>query len=575
MKSSVGTKIGSGFGLGLILLFIVGAVSYDNITRLVETADIVAHTDLVRFQLSELLSHLVDIESGMRGYVLTGDERYLEPYQTGVARATGDLHNVKNLTADNPAQQRRLALLEPLVEKRLVHAREAVDLRKNKGFEAARQLILTDLGKNLMDDIRKIYAEMDAEESNLAQVRNAGAEAAARNTKLAIILVTVFSVVVLLVAAFLMTRNIAVPLRQITLAAEKISIGELSFNGQAKARSDEIGALDRAFDRMTQSLLGVAGMAKKIAEGDLTVKVTTQSEKDILGNSLAAMVEGLRKINREIREGVQVLGASASEILAATTQVAAGAGQTATAVAETTTTVEEVKQTAELANRKAKHVSDTAQKTAQISEDGRKSVETSIEVMNRIHRQMESIADSIVQLSEQSRAIGEIISTVNDLAEQSNLLAVNAAIEAAKAGEQGKGFAVVAQEIKSLAEQSKQATAQVRTILNEIQKATSAAVMATEKGSKTVDAGVQQAANAGESIRLLAHSVEEAAQAATQIAASSQQQLAGMDQVAFAIENILQASTQNAASTKQAENVAHNLHELGQKLKETVEQYNV
>ena len=99
--------------------------------------------------------------------------------------------------------------------------------------------------------------------------------------------------------------------------------------------------------------------------------------------------------------------------------------------------------------------------------------------------------------------------------------------------------------------------------------------MATEKGSKTVDAGVQQSANAGESIRSLAQSVEEAAQAATQIAASSQQQLAGMDQVALAIENILQASTQNAASTKQAENVAHNLHELGQKLKEIVERYDV
>jgi methyl-accepting chemotaxis protein len=109
---------------------------------------------------------------------------------------------------------------------------------------------------------------------------------------------------------------------------------------------------------------------------------------------------------------------------------------------------------------------------------------TSIEGMKKIQTQMESIAESVVKLSEQSQAIGEIIASVNDLAEQSNLLAVNAAIEAAKAGEQGKGFAVVAQEVKSLAEQSKQATSQVRTIFNDIQKATTAAVLATEQGAR-------------------------------------------------------------------------------------------
>jgi len=179
------------------------------------------------------------------------------------------------------------------------------------------------------------------------------------------------------------------------------------------------------------------------------------------------------------------------------------------------------------------------------------------------------------QSSEQTQAISEIIATVNDLADQSNLLAVNAAIEAAKAGEHGKGFAVVAQEVRNLAEQSKQATAQVRTILTDIQKATGAAVMATEQGTKAVDAGVKQSTEAGESIRSLSRSIAEAAQAATQIAASSQQQLAGIDQVGSAMENIKQASAQNVTGTKEAETAAHNLYELGQKLKRLVEQYKV
>ena len=178
-----------------------------------------------------------------------------------------------------------------------------------------------------------------------------------------------------------------------------------------------------------------------------------------------------------------------------------------------------------------------------------------------------------MKLTEQSQTIGEIIATVNDLAEQSNLLAVNAAIEAAKAGEQGKGFAVVAQEVRSLAEQSKEATAQVRTILNDIQKATNTAVLATEQGNKAVEEGVRQSKDAGESIRLMGMSIEESAQAAVQIAASSQEQLTGMDQVAQAMGDIKLASEQNATGMKQVESAVQNLHELGQKLKHLVEQY--
>ena len=279
-----------------------------------------------------------------------------------------------------------------------------------------------------------------------------------------------------------------------------------------------------------------------------------------------------RVITRQLRETITQLGTSSSEILATTTQVASGAAETATAVSETTATVEEVKQTVQLANQKARQVSDSAQQAAQVSQTGRQAVEAMITGMSRIREQTAATADSIVRLSEQSQVIGEIIATVNDLAEQSNLLAVNAAIEAAKAGEQGKGFAVVAQEIKSLAEQSKQATAQVRSILGDIQKATGAAVMATDLSGRAVDAGAQQSDAAGEAIRLLAESIVEAAQAALQIAASSQQQLVGMDQVALAMENIKQASTQNMAGTRQAEAAAQGLHELGSRLKQLVGQ---
>jgi len=317
-------------------------------------------------------------------------------------------------------------------------------------------------------------------------------------------------------------------------------------------------------------------VADMVARGDLTVRVPSYEGTDEMCNLLRVfrtMVENLRTLTEQIKEAVSALASAATEISASVTEIASGATETATAANETSTTVEEVRQTALDANRKAKHVSDSAQKAVQISQSGERSVATTVEGIRRIEVQMESIAESIMKLSEHGQAIGGIIATVEDVAEQSNLLAVNASIEAARAGEHGKGFAVVAHEVKSLAEQSKQSTSRVRNILDDIQKATSGAVMTTEQGSKAVEAGVKQSQEAGDSIQRLAASVEEAAQATTQIAVSSQEQLVGMDQVVAAMESIKQASAQNVTATKQVESAAHDLQELGQRLKHLVEQY--
>jgi PAS domain S-box-containing protein len=283
------------------------------------------------------------------------------------------------------------------------------------------------------------------------------------------------------------------------------------------------------------------------------------------------MEEELKNVLKEVQEAVNVLTPSTSEILTSTTQAASGVAETATSVSETTTTVEEVRQAAQITSQKATQVSENAQMAVKTAQSGKKAVDQLIEGMHHIRERVESIAESIVRLSEQGQSISEIITFVNDIADQSNLLAVNAAIEAAKAGEQGKGFAVVAQEIKSLAEQSKQATARVRAILGDIQKGTTTAVMATEQGSKAAEAGTQQSATAEETIRVLAEYISEAAQAATQISVSGTQQMAGMDQIASAMENIKQTSEQNATSAKQVETAAQNLHELAQKLKKLLE----
>jgi len=277
-----------------------------------------------------------------------------------------------------------------------------------------------------------------------------------------------------------------------------------------------------------------------------------------------------RAVSGPLRETTGVLASNAAEILAATTQQASGASESSAAVAETVTTVDEVAQTAEQAAQRARAVAESAQRAVEIGKAGRKAVEDSTGAMGALRQQVESIAESILALAEQAQAIGEIIASVTDIAEQTNLLALNAAVEAARAGEQGRGFAVVASEVKALAEQSKKATVEVRRILGEIQRATSAAVMTTEQGTKQVTATAKQVTEAGETIRALTDAVTEAAQAAAQILASAGQQAAGMGQVRQAMGNIREVTQQNVASTRQAERAAQDLNALGTKLLELV-----
>ncbi|MGH7715748.1 MAG: methyl-accepting chemotaxis protein, partial [Vulcanimicrobiaceae bacterium] len=186
----------------------------------------------------------------------------------------------------------------------------------------------------------------------------------------------------------------------------------------------------------------------------------------------------IRSLSAPIEQAIAQLSAATAEIVAGTTQQAAGVQEQAAAVAETVATVEEIAQTAEQFSERAKAVSDSSRRATDGGAVGRRSVENTIAVMSEIKTRTESIAQSILSLAGQAQAIGEIIMVVNDLAEQTNILALNASIEATRAGEQGKGFSVVAAEIKALADQSKKSTVQVRQILSEIQKSTNAAVMA-------------------------------------------------------------------------------------------------
>lgn len=343
--------------------------------------------------------------------------------------------------------------------------------------------------------------------------------------------------------------------------AEALRVFERRTLVTARLTSQQIG-------QFVDAERGQSDVRSAAASGDASQALWTLVALAVITLALGTLIAFAlaRSVTRRLQQTIGTVASAAMEILAATTEQASGAAEQESAVHETSVTVDEVKQTVQVASEKATLMADTVQRTAEVSRDGQQAVDATVRGTRDAKARMETLAERILVLSEQGQAIGELIETVDDVAGQSNLLAVNAAIEAAKAGEAGRGFAVVAAEVKGLAEQSRQATVQVREILNEIQRATQAAVMAAEQGVKASETGESVAAEAGDAIRHLAQSLDEAADAAQQILASAQQQMAGSEQVGLAMRNIQEASTQNMTATRQVEQAARDLTELAQEL---------
>ena len=377
------------------------------------------------------------------------------------------------------------------------------------------------------------------------------------------------------------------------LHKETIKLTDAARAGDLSVRGDEsafkggyrmiIAGFNRTLETITEPVNEAMRLARYYASGDFTArfdeKIPVAGEfvayRDAL-NTIGIELQRLMKlITEELYEGVSVLSSASTEILTVTSQLSSASLQTATTVNATSDTVELVRKKTDLVNQKTQSVSDKAMKAIQVSGDGRKSVQEILDGMNQIQKEMDMIGMNVIKLSEQSQAVGEIIATVTDISEQSNLLAVNASIEAAKAGELGRGFSVVAHEIHDLAEQSKQATTKIRTILTDIQRGVSSTVISTEQGTKTVADAARLTRDAREAIEVLTRSIADSSREAIESASSIQEQVAGMDQISIAMENIRDAAQKNLEMTRIVEKTSEDLHELGIRLKNITVQYHV
>jgi methyl-accepting chemotaxis protein len=427
-------------------------------------------------------------------------------------------------------------------------------------------------------------------------------------TRYALIVMSITAVIAVTLLVVFTRQTLSRPLKHLVDVAKAITEGNLNRRLTIK-RQDEIGELATSFNTMAESLqtriqkeqeaqeearklqeierntreelehavTDYLAFTDRIAQGDLSQRLTVQHNGSLgsLGSGLNAMVDSLHTMTRQVHEASTDIAAAAAEILASTSQQASSAAEQSSSVTQISTTLEEIKAITYKTAQQAEQIAHDSQEAIKIAGRGTQSVEDTINGMMQIRERVESIAQTILSLSEQTQAIGAITTTVSELADQSNMLALNAAIEAARAGEQGKSFAIVAQHVRELAERSKGATGQVREILEEIQRATNAAVMVTEEGSKGVELGVKQASAAGQVIHEIASEVENESQASVQMAAAAQQQTAGIEQIGQAMSAIQQGATQTLSSTRQAERAAQDLNKLAKSLQQVIDAYHL
>lgn len=314
---------------------------------------------------------------------------------------------------------------------------------------------------------------------------------------------------------------------------------------------------------------------QQVAEGDLRGRVLAKGndEVDFLGKNLNAMIDGLTTVSRQILASSNGLFSMLSDLQSAVVAQSSGATEQAAAVNETTVTLEEIKVSSTQTLDKAQQLIEIADRTRREGEQGLGTVAEAIAGMEAVREQMENIAKTILDLSEKTQQIGEITSVVTNLAQQSKMLALNASIEAAKAGEAGKGFAVVAGEVKELAEQSQQSTAQVQKILQDIRHATDRAVMATEEGRKGVDSGVQLVEKSGEVMKKLSEVIHEAGTANQQIVIAVRQEVTGIEQTNSAMSEINKVTANFVNNVVKTKVVAEDLTRVAETLKKIVSVY--
>jgi methyl-accepting chemotaxis protein WspA len=591
---SIKHKLTVGFGAIVAIILFLLILAYNNFGRLSQANQWDRHTLEVLLETNHIATSMLQVQSAARGYLLTGNETLVAPIRAEYDSGRGHLRRAIALTADNRGQQERLRQLEPMLAAWMDKAiAPQIELRRSAGKSAQTISPQTETGvlagTGSIATIREILGEIAAEESRLLDQRRQETTALRASMNMLLSVGALISVLLAVLIGTVLVRAVSRPLASLNEAARKLGGGVQGARAQVISR-DELGQVALEFNRMAQAIEdnqakelnatnelkakvdGLLDVVSKAARGDLTGAVAVRGEDAIgrLGEGLATMLGNLQSLlNNVQRAGIQVASSATQIAASARQQEATGIEQAQTSVEVLATTKEISANTAQLLRtmEEATEVADYATSATADAQDKLKHMD---HTMQQMVNATDSIGAKLAALSEKASNINGVLTTITKVADQTNILSLNAAIEAEKAGEAGRGFSVVATEIRRLADQTSVSTWDIEQMLKEMQSAVSASVMGMDKFAEEIRRNVGEARHVAEQLSGMMDQVRKLGPRFDLVLQGMQSQSVGASQISGTMMQLSDASQQTVDSLKATSEAVHQLQYAAGDLQQSV-----
>ena len=522
-----------GFGIIIVLTGITNFISKSVNDSLSEANDWVRHTEEVKVNLLSIKKILVDAETGQRGFIITNKEKYLEPYISANKEIEQVIAKTKEKISDNPQQVSKLTEVETLVDKKFDELAETISLKKTGKEKEVLALINSDKGQNFMDDMRQILNEMIQIEEQLLKQRTKEYQQIQQVANYIYWISFFVAIIVSFLSIIIINRSLNVSLQSAFNFTEQIAAGDLTTQLDVSS-NDVIGQLMRALKKMSNGL-----------------------------NSL---------INKVQRSGIQVTSSS-TQIAASGKQLEASITEQVAATKEVAATAKEISNTSSELVKTMEEVAAVSQGTAKAASDNQKDLFEMETTIQNLKEATNSIAGRLGVISEKANNINNIVLTITKVADQTNLLSLNAAIEAEKAGEYGLGFAVVAREIRRLADQTAVATLDIEETIKQMQSSVSTGVMEMDKFATEVSRSVEDVARISNQTTQIIEQVQQLTPRFEGVSQGMETQSQAAQQINEAMSQLTSSSMQTADSLRDINNAIAQLNQVSQGLSQEISRF--